>query len=89
MELLSNLRKLQPVISKTVTDMSIHFDLSEDTRYLQGIEKGEARGEARGEVMSAKIIKHYLKGETIATIAHALAIETTKVAAVIANFEAE
>ena len=73
--------------------MSIHFDLSEDTRYLAGLEQGVAQGEERGVMkgvaLTTKIIKHYLRGETAETIAHILAIEAAKVNAVIAEYEAE
>jgi hypothetical protein len=38
MELLANLRELQPVISKKVTEMSINYDLKKDFRYQQGMQ---------------------------------------------------
>jgi predicted transposase YdaD len=84
MELLANLRKLQPIIAKKVTDMSIHYDLNEDFRYQQGVEIGteigKAEGKAEGLALSMRIIKLYQKGKTNQEIAEALQIDLSTVA---------
>ncbi len=40
LEILSNLRNLQPEIIKQLSTMSIHFDIEKDLRFQQGIEQG-------------------------------------------------
>jgi predicted transposase/invertase (TIGR01784 family) len=44
MELLANLRNLQPLISYQITNMSINYDLSKDFRFNQGIDLGISQG---------------------------------------------
>jgi hypothetical protein len=48
LEILSNLRNLQPEIIKQLSSMSITFDIKTDLRYLQGIEEGEEKGIEKG-----------------------------------------
>ncbi len=48
MELLANLRALQPIISYQITNMSINYDLSKDFRFNQGIEQGISKGIEQG-----------------------------------------
>jgi predicted transposase YdaD len=85
MELLANLRELQPVISKKVTEMSINYDLKKDFRYQQG--RGEGRDEGRDE--GVEITKRYFVGETPAAIALALQLDITEVRRIIAKIEAK
>ena len=40
LEILSNLRNLQPEITKQLSNMSIHYDVTKDLRFIQGIEQG-------------------------------------------------
>jgi hypothetical protein len=44
LEMLANLRKLQPQVIKTIEDMSLNYDIQTDLRYLQGIEQGIEQG---------------------------------------------
>jgi flagellar biosynthesis/type III secretory pathway protein FliH len=46
--MLSNLRKLQPQIIKTIEDMSLNYDIQTDLRYLQGVEQGFEQGIEKG-----------------------------------------
>jgi predicted transposase YdaD len=48
LEILSNLRKLQHIITKQLSAMSIHYDVTTDLRYLQGEEKGIEKGIEQG-----------------------------------------
>jgi hypothetical protein len=48
LEILSNLRKLQPIITKQLSTMSIHYDVTTDLRFLQGKEVGAETGKAEG-----------------------------------------
>ncbi len=48
MEILSNLRNLQPEIVKQLSVMSIDYDVKNDFRYQQGIEQGVAQGIEQG-----------------------------------------
>ena len=85
MELLANLRQLQPIIAKKVTDMSIHYDLKQDFRYQQGVEIGNAEGVA----LSMRIIKLYLKGKTNKEIAEVLQADEKIVANAILVYHTE
>lgn len=48
LEILSNLRKLQPEILKQIEAMPITYDLSTDARYQQGMQQGMQQGENKG-----------------------------------------
>jgi hypothetical protein len=48
LEMLSNLRKLQPQIIKSLEDMSLNYDIQTDLRYLKGIEIGVEQGVEKG-----------------------------------------
>ena len=54
----------------------------------EGRQEGIALGEERGRVLSAKIIKRYLKGESATAIALLLDTPVEKVAKIIADYEA-
>ena len=41
LEILSNLRNLQPEITKILTTMSITYDVTQDLRYLEGVEQNK------------------------------------------------
>ena len=43
LEILANLRNLQPEILNNISNMSINYDITTDLRYLQGIEQGEKK----------------------------------------------
>jgi hypothetical protein len=43
LEILANLRNLQPEIVNNISDMSIFYDITTDVRYQQGIEQGVLR----------------------------------------------
>lgn len=47
-EILSKLRSLQEVVVQTLEAMALTYDLKNDVRYLQGIQKGEAKGLKKG-----------------------------------------
>lgn len=49
LEVLSNLRKLQPLFIKISQDMAFTYDLKTDIRYKQGKAKGKAEGIAEGK----------------------------------------
>ena len=48
LEILANLRNLQPEIINNISNMSIHYDITTDLRYQQGIEQGVAQGIEQG-----------------------------------------
>jgi predicted transposase/invertase (TIGR01784 family) len=48
LEILANLRNLQPEIIKNISNMSIHYDITTDLRYQQGIEQGLEQGIEQG-----------------------------------------
>jgi predicted transposase/invertase (TIGR01784 family) len=50
LEILSKLRKLQPITLKILENMAFVYDLETDIRFQQGVEIGEERGEMRGEM---------------------------------------
>jgi hypothetical protein len=85
MELLANLRELQPLISHQITKMSINYDLSKDFRYNQG----KTEGEAQGASLASIIIKRYTRGGTPEQIAQDLKTDLKFVKTVIAQFESE
>ena len=105
MELLANLRDLQPLISHQITKMSINYDLSKDFRYNQGIDIGINQGidiginqgidiginQGKAEALSltAKIIKLYTKGFDATAIAERLKTDTKTVSTAIAEYDAE
>ena len=62
LEVLSKLRDLQEETIKQTSIMPIVYDLETDIRYIQGMNKGEARGEARGveQTINASIKKQLL-----------------------------
>ncbi len=77
--------------------MSIHYNLKEDFRYMQGEEIGKAEGIALGEQkgkaeglhLTAKIIKRYLRGMAADVIAEQLATDVATVNTAIAEYEAD
>jgi hypothetical protein len=54
LEILSNLRNLQPVTIKILNTMPIYYDLTTDLRYQQGVAQGVAQGEVRNEAKKNK-----------------------------------
>ena len=46
LEIISKLRNLQPLTTKTVDNMNISFDITTDVRFKQGLEKGIEQGAA-------------------------------------------
>lgn len=48
LQILSRLRKLQPIVLKEISLMPIKFDVETDELYLEGIEKGIERGIEKG-----------------------------------------
>ena len=57
MEILSNLRNLQPVITYQIENMSINYDLTKDLRYIVGVEEGKEIGKAEGKEIGKEIGK--------------------------------
>ena len=54
LEILSNLRNLQPEITKILTTMSITYDVTQDLRYLEGVEIGVEKNKKE---MIVKLLK--------------------------------
>jgi hypothetical protein len=54
LEILSNLRNLQPEITKQLSTMSIHYDITKDLRFQQGIELGVEQGVNLGDELRLK-----------------------------------
>jgi predicted transposase YdaD len=48
LQILSRLRKLQPIVIKEISHMPIKFDIQTDELYLEGIEKGIEQGIEKG-----------------------------------------
>jgi predicted transposase YdaD len=48
LQVLSRLRKLQPIVTKEISLMPIQFDIQTDELYLEGIEKGIEKGIEQG-----------------------------------------
>lgn len=48
LRVLANVRKLQPIIDKTMDNIYIMIDISEDPLYSKGIVEGEERGVEKG-----------------------------------------
>lgn len=48
LQILSRLRKLQPIVLKEISLMPIKFDIETDELYLEGIEKGIEKGLEKG-----------------------------------------
>jgi hypothetical protein len=69
LEILSNLRNLQPIIKKQLSTMLIDYDITKDLRYLEGIEKGIEKG----------IINSYKNGIAIALIANIFNLPEQKI----------
>ncbi len=44
LEILSDLRNLQPLLTKTIDAMPLVYDINKDVRFNQGIEKGIEKG---------------------------------------------
>ena len=64
LEILSSLRNLQPLLTKTIDAMPLVYDLNKDIRFNQGIEKGIEKGVEKGELIkSQKSVIHLLKKE--------------------------
>ena len=63
MEILSNLRNLQPVITYQIENMSINYDLTKDLRYIVGVEEGKEIGKAEGKEIGKEIGKAEGKAE--------------------------
>jgi hypothetical protein len=62
LEILSNLRNLQPEIIKQLSTMSITFDIKTDLRYQQGVETGLEQGLEKGLSINAyKVIRNILE----------------------------
>jgi hypothetical protein len=64
LEILANLRNLQPEIINNISNMSIYYDITTDLRYQQGIETGIEQGIEQGALRKARrmIEKALLKG---------------------------
>ena len=54
LRVLSNIRKLQPIIDKIMANIYKLIDISEDPLYVKGIKEGEDKGEAMGEAKLSK-----------------------------------
>ncbi len=73
LEVLSNLRKLQPLLFTKLESMSITYDLKNDIRFKQGIEKGIKEGIEKGiklerqkeEAKQVKLIQDALLDKTL------------------------
>jgi hypothetical protein len=95
MELLANLRNLQPLISYQITNMSINYDLSKDFRFNQGIDLGISQGIdlgiSQGEHNIAKTMVRtsLAKGLTIEFIAELLQKPVTYIQTIQAEIEQE
>ena len=97
LEILAHLRNTQPLVTQKIERMSLNYNLKTDVRYLQGEQigiaigeqKGIAIGEQKGLLLTAKIIKLYLRGLSIAEIVEKLATDATTVSTAIAEYEAE
>lgn len=48
LQVLSRLRKLQPIVTKEISLMPVKFDIQTDELYLEGIEKGIEKGVEKG-----------------------------------------
>ena len=48
LEILSDLRNLQPLLTKTIDAMPLVYDMNKDVRFNQGIEKGRQEGIEKG-----------------------------------------
>lgn len=85
LEILSNLRNLQPEIVKNLTTMPITFDITKDLRYQQGVEKGIEKGKEEGIQLGAdkhtnQVIKTaFKKGMSAELIADILNISVQEV----------
>jgi hypothetical protein len=77
LEILSNLRKLQPEIVKQLNIMPLTYDLTTDIRYQQGIEQGISLAKLE---MIVRLIQH--SNHDDAFIADIANVETQKVAGI-------
>ncbi len=70
LRVLSNVRKLQPIIDTIMTNIFKLIDISEDPLYMEGIAEGKAKGIAEGKIESIEslIIKTDFDDESIANL---------------------
>jgi hypothetical protein len=87
MELLANLRDLQPLISYQITNMSINYDLSKDFRFNQGIDLGISQGEHN--IAKTMVRTSLTKGLSIEFIAELLQKPVTYIQTIQAEIEEE
>jgi predicted transposase/invertase (TIGR01784 family) len=64
LEILANLRNLQPLIIKHISTMSIYFDIEKDLRYQQGEERGIEKGIQKGIEKSNRLFVESLLQNT-------------------------
>jgi len=70
LEILSNLRNLQPEAVKQISKMALTYDIRTDLRYLQGKEEGELKGIEKKEYdfVTALILKKTFSDEEISSL---------------------
>ena len=75
LEVLSDLRNLQPLLTKTIDAMPLVYDMKKDVRFNQGIKEGIEKGIEKGVLLKdQRLVIHLLKKgtfslETIADLA--------------------
>ena len=75
LEVLSDLRNLQPLLTKTIDAMPLVYDMKKDVRFNQGIKEGIEKGVEKGVLLKdQRLVIHLLKKgtfslETIADLA--------------------
>ena len=63
-EILSDLRNLQPLLTKTIDIMPLVYDMNKDVRFNQGIAKGIEKGIEKGILLKDQLLViHLLKKE--------------------------
>lgn len=61
LEILANLRNLQPEIINNISNMAIHYDITTDLRYQEGIEIGIEQGIEQGDLKRlTKMVRNLL-----------------------------
>jgi hypothetical protein len=81
LEILSNLRNLQPIIKKQLSTMSIHYDVTKDLRYLQGEEKGEEKG--KNEKAIEVVLKGFENGISLSLLSNISGFSEAQVIAIL------
>jgi len=76
LQVLSRLRKLQPIVKKEISLMPIHYDIQTDELYLEGLEKGIEKG--REEGIEKGIDKH--RYDTVVRMLRASVLKVEQIA---------